>query len=316
MSLNGATSSSISFVGSVWVLEPHVNGPGGSPARVLGVWPLGLCGIVCLASFYFGARVVLFYRKLLDDDHPAANSPAVYLLSWLGSCDMLAATANLTLLIFDYAGDISSPSLATVRRVGLATQLCYLFIHMCLSLHVATVAGTIGRRAESLAGEYYGPVAGLVAFLLSGRLVADLAVFPVVSRLITPVVSLTSVIAATVCARSASRAGHAKAGDSKKDGKSPTDGAGDDSETEAVEEDLGIYATFAQRVASFHSFHLVTWMAANYSQASYPDTTLLAICCLLVCARGLLPFLLTTACPVATGPTDGTAKRDQHDHQE
>ncbi|KAJ2574275.1 hypothetical protein GGH95_003931, partial [Coemansia sp. RSA 1836] len=74
------------FIEAAWPLE-------------FGSWMRTACVGLCLMSLYFGARTLARYRRYFNDDNPAIELPTMFLLPWLGACDVVNAGAILAQLV-------------------------------------------------------------------------------------------------------------------------------------------------------------------------------------------------------------------------
>ncbi|KAJ2811858.1 hypothetical protein H4S07_001793, partial [Coemansia furcata] len=183
------------FTESTWTLD-------------IGPWTRTVCIVLCLVSILFSTRTLARYRRYFNDDSPAIELPAMFLLPWLGSCDILSAAAHLAQLLQSSStagGMLAESSIAMVRRAGLAAQICYFLLHILLAVHTMSAAGVLNPTFDRAVGGYYGPAAGAVAYLVTHRLLTTFPMYSVFYYSVLPLVTLTFVFAAAALVPKAAR---------------------------------------------------------------------------------------------------------------
>ncbi|PIA13979.1 hypothetical protein COEREDRAFT_10769 [Coemansia reversa NRRL 1564] len=162
-----------------------------------GIWAQVALAGTCLLTFYIAANIVRCYRGYFNRGHPGAESPTLFLLPWLAACDAMTATSFLVLLYLPDKSSAAKAFLQGIPRIVAFAQICYLVILILLSMHTLSVAGIISRGVDMAAGEYYGPVAAVLSFALSHRLLVGLSGYDFFFLAVLPLCTLTVLAVAT-----------------------------------------------------------------------------------------------------------------------
>ncbi|KAI9472528.1 hypothetical protein LPJ78_002506 [Coemansia sp. RSA 989] len=260
--------------------------PGVNSIDPYGIFTWGLC----ILSTVLAAKVINTYYSNLSLGLPAAESPTLYLLSWLAGCDILASLSllglTLPLKLYTFLPNI-------LLRAVASAQLAYFILLILLSFHILSISGTINRNLDILAADYYGPISGIIAFVLAHPIAQNIPSYQSIFLLILPLSTLACLGLAAWKMSSV---------------KSPRQ-----SMRMVVEESYTIrvwyspidYARFSKALLGlFVGFHALWVVWGN--TGIYPW---LALCS--VCARGLMPFWL---CKVS--PFRNIVLIDEHEHQE
>ncbi|KAJ2745321.1 hypothetical protein GGI20_002253 [Coemansia sp. BCRC 34301] len=283
-------SASSPFLEPAWELE-------------VGTWMRAACVGLCLMSLYFGAKTLARYRRYFDDDNPAIELPTMFLLPWLGICDILNAVASLVLLLLRSSGGAADSHVGIVRRAALASQICYSLLHIVLSVHTMSVAGVLDPTFDRFMGGYYGAVAGALSFVATHRVMTAIPLYSEFHYTVLPLTMLTLVSAAAVLVPRAARA---------KDNNSATVFIGENEDVEAIVS-LDSYSMFVKVVAALCLLWHLPWLVWSHA----PELARCAPTLVFVplCARGVHSFALLLISP-AMGVQVVDKNEGEHAHQD
>ncbi|KAJ2689831.1 hypothetical protein IWW39_001176 [Coemansia spiralis] len=256
----------------------------------IGSWTRATCIGVCLVSIFFGAQTLARYRRYFNDDSPAIELPTMFLLPWLGACDILFAASNLVQLLQsgNNAGwALTESSMDLVRRTALASQICYFLVHIMLAIHVMSVAGVLNPNFDRSIGGYYGPAAGALSFVITHRVLAAAPLYSAFYYTLLPTATLAAVFAAALLVPNA---------DCAKDARI-TVFIGEDEDVEATVS-LGDYSVFSKTVAAMCLVWHLPWLL--WCHTPKPAGWALMLAFVPLCARGIHSFALLRMSP-ATG---------------
>ncbi|KAJ1798983.1 hypothetical protein LPJ59_002139 [Coemansia sp. RSA 2399] len=263
---------------------------------------------LCLSSVVFSVKAIRSYRRYLDADNIAVESPAMFLMPWLALCDLLVSVTICAALVWpgNSESSIAVRHLPKLQRVINATQICYCLLITMLSIHVMSVAGAIKRELDMHGGGYYGMTALMISCILSHPIFSDRVTSLFLCFTAIPLTALVSVAAAAACmSRKTFNAHQAHVIRL------------DDSEDIEATVDRGEYVGFSARVAALFWLHNLPWFVWTHVHPHAYWHIIYAAAVLGVCARGELPLALMRASPAASmRPVGARSRARYHNHQE
>ncbi|KAJ2864825.1 hypothetical protein GGH94_002640 [Coemansia aciculifera] len=262
------------FIESAWALD-------------IDSWTRVACIGLCLVSILFATRTLSGYHRYFNSDSPAIELPTMFLLPWLGTCDILTAVASLIQLLQSSStagGMLAESSMDMARRVVLAAQICYFLLHIMLAVHTMSVAGVLNPILDRSMGGYYGPAAGALSYIATHRLLTTIPVYSAFYYTLLPLATLAVVFAAAVLVPKAARVKGIRA----------TVFIGEDEDVEATVS-LDDYAAFAKAIAALCLLWHLPWLVWCHTpgQASWTP----ALIFLPLCARGIYSFVVLRISP-------------------
>ncbi|KAJ1895516.1 hypothetical protein LPJ66_004551 [Kickxella alabastrina] len=270
-----------------------------------GIWMKIVCAALCLLTLYLAVKVVARYYQYFDNEsHPATESPTMFLLPWLATCDIITTLAiMITMLLGDNVcttgGSGASTFFGTLERAALAAQMCYFLVHALLSVHIMSISYMVNRVFDTLASDYYGPVAGVVSFFLSYRLVTAHSAFPTLLLTVLPLGTFTLLALSAACATKASvkrsRVIRVHV---------------DESGILKVRVNLVKYARFSRALAALCLLFHLPWLAWAHSWIQADWVSVLAQ--LAVCGRGVYLFAISSLSPAVSMQL---VPEDEHEHE-
>ncbi|KAJ2553114.1 hypothetical protein EV175_003059 [Coemansia sp. RSA 1933] len=264
---------------------------------------------LCLSSVVFSVKTIRAYRKYIDADNIAVESPAMFLLPWLAVCDLVSSSMACAALVWPgnaRLSSISAESLPGIQRAMNASQICYSLLVTMLSVHILSMAGTISRKIDIHGSGYYGMATLMISCALSHPVFAGKATTVLLCFTAMPLVALVSVVIAAYMARMLHNE------------RRPLVLCIDDSGDIEATVDLGKYASFSARLATLFWLHSLPWFVWTHVHPHACGRILYVVAVLCVCARGVLSISLLRASPAASMRPVGAASRTKYhdDHQE
>ncbi|KAJ1765891.1 hypothetical protein IW140_004900 [Coemansia sp. RSA 1813] len=263
---------------------------------------------LCLSSVVFSVKTIRSYRRYLDADNIAVESPAMFLLPWLALCDVAVSSMICVALVWPGKSEssIAVAHLPKIQRIINASQICYCLLITMLSVHVMSVAGVIKRKIDMHGGGYYGMAALMISCTLSHPIFANRVTSLLMCFTVIPLTALVAVAAAAACM---SRKTH--------NARQLCVLRLDDSEDIEATVDPGRYIGFSARVAVLFWLHNLPWFIWTHVHPHAYWHILYVVAVLCVCARGELPLALLEASPATSmRPFSANSRAKYHDHQE
>ncbi|KAJ2296822.1 hypothetical protein IWW55_004982 [Coemansia sp. RSA 2706] len=269
----------------------------------LSSWSRAMFGGLCVLSMCLAAKSIARYQGYLSSGQAAAESPTMFLLSWIGGCDILAAAAMLALLWpSSIAGTIEPKYLPSIQRAIVSAQIGYFMLLIMLSVHILSVAGRISRGLDMVASGYYGPVSAALAFILAHPLVGALGIY---HQLVFSLLPLCTLVALTAAAWSMSTS------------PIPTSSTlqmwVDELVTIKVTFNPSDYVHFSRSALGLFVLFHAPWVI--WGHASTPGLPITLLATAGICARGIVPHILCRQSPAANMVVIEPAE-SEHAHQE